>query len=85
MDDRLCYEVIVTLAKDAEEGGYGRMFLRHETLPDSQWGHYDLPEAYISSAAATQEVTITQVGGEGGGGARPGLGSNTDAQRAGFT
>jgi hypothetical protein len=31
------YQVIVTLAKDAEKGGYGRVYLRHETLPDSQW------------------------------------------------
>jgi len=54
------YQVVVTLAKDAERGGFGRLYLRHETLPDSTWGHYDLPEEYVSSATTTQEATITQ-------------------------
>lgn len=54
------FQVVVTLAKDGEKGGYARMFLRHETLPDNRWGHHDLPEEYVSSAATTQEVTITR-------------------------
>ena len=54
------YQALVTLSKDVEHGGYGRLYLRHESLPDSQWGHYDLPSNYVSSSQVTQEVTITK-------------------------
>ena len=35
------YQAVVTLSKDPSGGGYGRMFLRHETLADRAWqgGH----------------------------------------------
>ena len=41
------YQVLVTMERDETDGGSARLFLRHETLPDSRWGHHDLPDDFV--------------------------------------
>ena len=54
------YQVLVTMERDETDGGSARLFLRHETLPDSRWGHHDLPDDFVSGTHPTQEVAVTK-------------------------
>ena len=54
------YQIQVTMERDEDEGGTARLFLRHETLPDSRWGHHDLPDDFVSGTRPTQEVLVTR-------------------------
>ena len=53
------HQVVATLTRDPDAGA-AEMYLRHETVPTNHWGHYDLPDDYISGTELTQEVVITE-------------------------
>jgi hypothetical protein len=53
------HQVAVALSKDAD-GGAAAMYARHETVPTNHWGHYDLPEDWVSGTDETQEILITE-------------------------
>ena len=57
------HQVVVTMNKqsdDSENGGYASMYVRHETVPTNHWGHYDLPDDFVTGNEPSVEVTVTE-------------------------
>ena len=53
------HQVVISLSRDPNAGA-AEMYLRHETVPTNHWGHYDLPDDYVSGNEQTQELVITE-------------------------
>ena len=53
------HQIVATLTRDPDAGAV-EMYLRHETVPTNHWGHYDLPDDYVSGTEATQELVLTE-------------------------
>jgi hypothetical protein len=58
------HQVVISMNKEISAGSweknYASLYVRHETVPTNHWGHYDLPQDFVTGADASVLVTLTE-------------------------
>ena len=58
------HQVVISMNKEISAGSweknYASLYVRHETVPMNHWGHYDLPQDFVTGADASVLVTLTE-------------------------